>query len=133
IFGLFDSAGLDDSVGVRHSSDYETDAVETAVERLDISEAQIRHFLNSPLGAEIATRIQLQPDYCALIESDITIVNTGLGTAENVLDVCVRRLEKLLGRVRHDARRHSVLYWGDIADETDPTRKRLIQRLKDLL
>jgi hypothetical protein len=130
IFGIMDPTGLDDTVGVQHAW---AEMRERPVEQLDVSEAQIRHFLNSPLGAEIASRIQLQPDYCALIESDIAIINTGLGAINDALDACVKRLEKLLSKVRHDARRHSVLYWGDIVDQTDPTYGRLVKRLKVLL
>ena len=130
IFGIIDPTGLDDTVGVQHAW---TEVRDKPVERLEVSEAQIRHFLNSPLGAEIASRIQLQPEYCALVESDIAIINTGLGTCDDALDACVQRLEKLLSKVRQDARRHSVLYWGDIVDQQDPTYSKLVRRLRALL
>ncbi len=131
IFGLFDAVGLDDSVGVEHR--LTEGGHDTAEERLDIGEAQIRQFLSSPLGAEIASRIQLQPDYHGLVESDVAIINTGRGGVRDALDECVERLERLLHRVRQDARRHSVLYWGDISDQHDPTRAKLLGRLKALV
>lgn len=133
IFGLFDAAGLDDSAGIRHEAIGLAPVRGERIERLDIGEAQIRQFLNSPLGAEIASRIQLQPDYHGLVESDVVVVNTGAGRCPEALDACVGRLEKLLGRLRHDARRHSVLYWGDIQDIGDPARHRLLQRFRSLL
>ena len=104
------------------------------VERLDVAEAQIRHFLNSPLGAEIASRIQLQPDYHALVEADVVVVNTGWLDRDHreVLDDCVARLQKLLTRVRQDSRRASVLYWGDVRED-DAARRKLLQRMKGLL
>jgi len=132
IFGLFDAAGLDDSTGVYHEEAPPSDRCGQRIERLDIGESQIRQFLNSPLGAEIASRIQLQPEFHALVESDVVVVNTGVGTATDALHQCIQRLEKLLARVRHDARRHSVLYWGDISDAGDPTHGRLLQRLRAL-
>ncbi len=132
IFGLFDMAGLDDGVGVHHQQpDYLSRRVEL-VERLDITEAQIKQFLNSPIGAEITTRIQLQPDYHAVVESDVVIINTGCHEENDTLKECVHRLEKLLARIRHDARRHSLLYWGDITNDEDPTQGKLIKRLKKL-
>lgn len=135
IFGLFDDEVFDDALGVEHyrpdKSEY---ASQTPLERLNIAEAQIRHFLSSPLGAEIASRIQLQPDYHALVEADVVLVNSKrLGPQRReVLEECVARLQKLLSRIRQDARRQSVLYWGDIR-ENDPTRRKLIRRLRQLL
>jgi hypothetical protein len=135
IFGLFDDEMFDDNVGVEHYRPARSEhGSETSLERLNIAEAQIRHFISSPLGAEIASRIQLQPDYHALVEADVVIVNSKrLGRQRReVLDECVSRLQKLLSRIRQDARRQSVLYWGDIR-ENDPTRRKLVQRLKQLL
>ncbi len=132
IFGLFDAAGLDDSADVHHLKPSAADRTGQAVEKLDIGESQIRRFISSPLGAEIASRIQLQPEFHALVESDVVVINTGAGTVGGALDECVKRVEKLLGRVRHDARRHSVLYWGDITDVRDPTHNRLVRRLQTL-
>ena len=133
IFGLFDAAGLDDSVGVYHSKPVAEERRCEPVEQLDVRESQIRQFLSSPLGAEIASRIQLQPEFHALVESDIVVINTGAGTMTDALDECVDRLERLLGRVRHDTRRHSVLYWGDITDVHDPAHNKLLERLRALL
>jgi hypothetical protein len=134
IFGLFDEDPFEDSVGVEH---YRPTAEEYVgggrVERLNIAEDQIRHFLGSPLGAEIASRIQLQPEYHALVEADVVIVNAKrLSRNRRVLDECVSRLQKLLTRIRQDARRQSVLYWGDIRED-DTARRKLTQRLRHLL
>lgn len=133
VFGLFDMAGLDDSLGVVHRMPAYHDRQAEPVEQLDIAETQLRQFLNSPLGAEIASRIQLQPAYHALVESDVVVINTGVDEAGECLDECVNRIEKLLARIRHDARRHSVLYWGNIADPNEPSYKKLLVRLRSLL
>ena len=133
VFGLFDAAGLDDSVGVVHQAPSYHPRETEQVEQLDIAEAQLRQFLNSPLGVEIASRIQLQPAYHALVESDVVVVNTGVDEAGDCLDDCVNRIENLLARIRHDARRHSVLYWGDIGAPDEPSYKKLLVRLRTLL
>lgn len=134
IFGLFEEDPFEDSVGVEHyrpaAEDY---AGGSQVERLHIAETQIRHFLSSPLGAEIASRIQLQPDYHALVEADVVVVNAKrVRRNRDVLDEVVSRLRKLLTRIRQDARRQSVLYWGDIRED-DAARRKLTQRLRQLL
>ena len=135
IFGLFEDEAFDDSLGVEHfSASREVGQGSQRVERLNIDEEQIKHFLSSPLGAEIASRIQLQPEYHALIEADVAIVTTGWLDREyrEVLDDCVARLQKLLSRIRQDARRQSVLYWGDIRQD-DNARRKLVQRIRALL
>lgn len=136
IFGLFDGDGLDDSAGVRHHKECPSRARATGsapVERLDIGEAQIRQFLRSPIGVEIASRIQLQPEYHPLVEADVAVINAGLCEPAAILDECIGRIEKLLCRIRHDARRQSVLYWGNITDARDPAYHQLVKRFRTLL
>ena len=135
IFGLFEDETFDDSPGVEHfSASREVGQGSQRVERLNIDEEQIKHFLSSPLGAEIASRIQLQPEYHALVEADVVIVTAGWIDREyrEVLDDCVARLQKLLSHIRQDARRQSVLYWGDIRQD-DTARRKLVQRIRALL
>lgn len=133
IFGLFESESLEDSVGVVYHPPAADRPGGGQVERLEITEAQIRQFLHSPLGGEIASRIQLQPDYHAMVESDVVLINTGIGGETDALTECLQRIEKLLARIRHDTRRHSVLYWGDITNREDPTHDKLLRRLTALL
>jgi len=134
IFGLFEDDLFEDSSGVEHFRPVQEYLGAPRIERLNIAEAQIRHFLSSPLGAEIASRIQLQPEYHALVEADVVVVNAKRLNRDRreVLDECISRLQKLLSRVRQDARRQSVLYWGDIR-EGDAARAKLTRRLKSLL
>jgi len=132
IFGV-KPGGLDDTGTAMPANHPEADLRESAMNSMEISGIQLWQFLNSPLGAEIVSRVQLQSEYYALVESDVAIINTGMRSGGAVLDACVKRIEKLLARVRQDARRQSVLYWGDITDTSDPTRQRLIRRMRGLL
>ncbi|MFQ5591730.1 MAG: hypothetical protein ACE5HE_11240, partial [Phycisphaerae bacterium] len=61
-----------------------------------MTESQMRSFLHSPLGDELATRIQLQPPYHGLVESEVIIVNTGVGKRTAESDECLRRIRHLL-------------------------------------
>lgn len=133
IFGLFDDDLLDDGEGVQHYAARSLGPGGQRVEQLHVSESQIRHFLSSPLGAEIASRIQLQPGYHALVEADIVLINAAFVPRRQVLDECIDRLQKLLTRIRQDARRQSVLFWGNILDEHNLARRKLLARLRTLL
>ncbi|MHC4441525.1 MAG: hypothetical protein ACYTF1_26120 [Planctomycetota bacterium] len=132
IFGLFDAGALDDGAGVSHQKTRQFTPAGQMVEELTISETQMRQFADSPIGAEIASRIQLQPDYHALVESDIVVINIGREGKTNALRICIGRLRKLLAQVQHQARRRSVFYWGDVTDDHDPAQAKLIRRFRRL-
>lgn len=131
IFGLFEDGAWDDDEGIRHEKRVRTSR--QMEERLEVSEAQVRRFIGSPLGAEIASRIQLKPEFHGMAESDLVLVNIGVGACSSVVDECVRRLDALLGRIRTTAHRESMLYFCDPMNEDDPSRDRLIGRLRLLL
>jgi len=133
IFGLFDAAAMDDGAGVSHQKPVRAAPTGRTVEQLEVAETQLRQFVNSPIGVEIASRIQLQPEYHALVESDIVVINIGPKGKTPALRDCIKRLRKLLARIQHDARQQSVLYWGDVADGKDPANPRLIRRTRKLL
>jgi len=135
IFGLFDEPSLEDSKGVRHERTERIDPTgrRQRIEQVLIGAAHVRHFFRTPLGAEIASRIQLQPAYHALVEADVVVISAARRGSKQVVGECVRRIEKLLTRIRHDARRRSVLYWGNLTDCNDPVRRKLLRRLKLLL
>ena len=124
IFGLFDDA---DPAGCEPG-----DSRAGRPHHPPMSETQMGRFVGSPLGAEIASRIQLLPAYQGLVEADAVLIHTRSGR-HGVMADCLARIEKLLRRIRHDARHRSVLYWGDLADQHDPTRAQLARRLRALL
>lgn len=95
--------------------------------------AQMRGFLSSPLGEELATRIQFQPDYHGLVESDLILINCGAGDPSELVDECVERLERLLARLRGPASREPLIYCCDPLDGRDSLRKKLFKSLRDLL
>lgn len=131
IFGLFEDAAWGDEEGVRHSKRVRTD--EGVEEQLEVSEQQVRRFLGSPLGAEIASRIQLQPEYHAMIESDVVLINTAVGSAASLVEECVKRIETLMGRIRNQAARDNALYCCDPLSTDDPRREHLLAHLKNVL
>ena len=116
IFGLFEDNGSVD-----------TDPSE---ERADLTATQMRGFLYSPLGDELATRIQLQAPYHGLVESDVILMNTDLGSQGPEADECVRRVERLMQRLRGGVDRRSAVFACDPRDVTGAQGKKLLKALK---
>jgi hypothetical protein len=130
IFGLFDEDALGDDVGVEHlkaASAWSWD--QPAEEVLQVDETQLRNFLDSPIGVEIASRIQLQPEYHGLVESDVILINTGVGATGNVIDEVARRLDLLLGRIRGRTPNDGLLFCCDPLEPRDPRRVKLFEKL----
>ena len=115
IFGLFDEADCDD--------------VDPSEPRQNLSDTGMRGFLYSPLGDELATRIQLQPAYHGLVESDVIIVNTSVGAQGSETTECLRRVERLLKRVRGSTERHGELFLCDPKDHNNKTCKKMMKTL----
>lgn len=82
-------------------------------ERPDLTKTSMRGFVYSPLGDELATRIQLTPPYHGLVESDVIIVNNKVGDPTPETAACVRRIERLLERVRGVCNRRGELFLCD--------------------
>ena len=88
--------------------------------------------MSIPGAGEGEVRVFSEYDGDVREEADVVVINTGVGEGTDEMDECVHRIEKLLARVRHDARRHSVLFWGDVTDTKDPTSKKLLRKLQTL-
>lgn len=100
--------------------------------RSEMTETQVRRFLQTPLGSEVASRIQLQPMYHGLVDSDMVVVNTAAGPVDGEVDQCVGRLTVLLSRLPRPAREQTQLFGCNLADPEDPLRGKLLDRLVNL-
>ncbi len=118
IFGLFGQQGQEE--------------VDPSEERPDLSDTQMRGFLCSPLGDELATRIQLQQPYHGLVESDVIVVNTNSGTAGSETAECLRRIERLLERIRGISGRRGDLFLCDPRDPDTKVGRKLLKALKPM-
>ena len=92
----------------------------------------MRGFLYSPLGDELATRIQLQQPYHGLVESDVIIGNTKLGRTGAETEECVRRIASMLSRVRGASGRRNELFFCDPSDLAGKECKALLKALKPM-
>lgn len=118
IFGLFADEGVDDA-----------DPHEA---RPDLTETNLRGFLYSPLGDELATRIQLQAPYHGLVESDVIIVNTGTGKCGPQTEECLRRVRRLIDRLRGSSGPRAELFYCDPMDHKGKDCKSLLKTLKPM-
>lgn len=101
-------------------------------ERSALSDTQMRGFLYSPLGDELATRIQLQPAYHGLIESDVVIVNTSCGKTGSETANCLRRLARLLERLGGTGARRGEMFLCNPCDADDKMCRKMLKALKPM-
>ena len=104
---------------------------ESRHEQALLSKSQIRAFLDSPLGDQLASQIQLQAGYQGLAESDVVLVNTALGGGADAADDCCRRLEQLLRRVRGSKLSGRVIHCCDPQNRDQERRAAFLQALRD--
>ncbi len=95
-----------------------------------LTRAQMKAFLYSPLGDELATRVQLQQPYHGLLESDVIIVNTATNGSSDETDECLRRIVQLLRRTR--GKPDGMFFVCDPRDCTCGTSQQLFQALRPM-
>lgn len=105
---------------------------EPSEQRQELSATQVRGFLNSPLGDELATRIQLQQPFHGLVESEVIVVNTQTGIRTDETDECLRRVGQLLDRLRNGTPRQSELFVCDPGNPKDSLTRSMLQSLKPM-
>jgi hypothetical protein len=119
IFGLFNDPRMDDP--------------QPPEERIDLTATHLRHFLYTPLGEELATRMALQPAYHGLVESDVILINTSVPTGGTPDPECLRRIERLLDRLHASfATRRSESFQCDPNDPQDKVCKKLFKVLRPM-
>ncbi len=128
IFGLFDEKQVEQETGLMLDSGSSWTWDHAAAHAVEVNEADLRKFIDTPLGMEIASRIQLQPEYHGLVESDVIVINMAVGAADAVDEVS-RRLELLLSRIRSQAQNDGLLFCCDPCEREDPRRIRLFEKL----
>ena len=118
IFGLFARDGDDPG--------------EPSEERGDMTATHMRGFLHSPLGDELATRIQLQQPYHGLVESEVIVVNTRVGERGPETEECLRRVGRLLARIRGVSGRQGELFMCGLCDQDGSIDRTLLKALRPM-
>ncbi len=131
IYGLFDSnADAGDSTA---HVEVLKDRAGVAEERVTVTPVQMKRFMRSPLGMEIASRIQLQPDYHGLVDSDLILVNTAVGGQSDMFESCMKQLRNFLSRLVAGRITKPMLFWCNPLDFADPVQYQLLKRIQIML
>jgi hypothetical protein len=118
IFGMFEEGGPED--------------IEPKEERVDLTATQMRGFLHTPLGDELATRMALQPTYHGLVESDVILINTNVPIEGDPAPECIIRIERLLERLRGFSDQRTELFHCNPTNPKDSVCKKLLKALKPM-
>jgi hypothetical protein len=101
-------------------------------ERPALTLAQMRGFLHSPLGDELATRIQLQPPYHGLVESDVVVINADGTPPSKASEECVRRIERLFERLRRISGPRAEVFLCDPRNYNNKMCKKMLRALEPM-
>jgi hypothetical protein len=94
---------------------------------------ELERVADTALGAELTARVRLQPNYHTLLESDVVILNAGLGGVGEVVEVCARRLERLIESLPTTVAKRPLFFCCDPLDDADPLASRSLDAMLDLL
>ena len=89
----------------------------------------VEDFLNSDVGTEIASRMQLQPDYQAIIDSEVILLNEAVEHNSQMATSCAQRIEVLLENLRRRLRRQNWFAACDPLDQKDPLTQRALRKI----
>ncbi len=113
VFGLTRAPDLDDSrSGLILGTLSET--------RRPLSDEELEQVMTTALGSEISARLRLRPGYHALLDADVAVLNCGLGGAGETIEVCSRRIERLITAMPQGARPRPRFFSCDPLDPHDP-------------
>jgi hypothetical protein len=99
----------------------------------EVNESQVEEFLSQPLGVELAMRVHLQPQFNAMVDADIIILDMSAAESYSERSLPWQRLLALLGRVRKRHGRHPLTYACDLSDPQDPCLVRIRRRMSEKL
>ncbi len=99
----------------------------------EIQESQVTQFLAQPLGAALAVRVHLRPEFAAMADADIIVINTAAGPAFSEESGGWQRLLGLFGRLRKGSGRVPLIYACDLWETEDPCFVRVRRRVSESL
>ncbi|HNQ22250.1 MAG TPA: hypothetical protein PKK06_04065 [Phycisphaerae bacterium] len=105
---------------------------EVPEERPRLTLTEMRGFLYSPLGDELATRIQLLPPYHGLVESDVVVVNANGTPPGRASEECMQRIERLFERLSRIGGRRAEVFLCDPRNYNNKMCKRMLKALEPM-
>ena len=130
IFGLTPDKVLDES---RYGLSSLSDSTVLAAPAAAMSDTDMGRIQSTSVGRDLAMRIQLQPDYYAICESDVVLINTARGACHAGVDGIARRIELMQSQLPRPAGRQPMLAVCDLCDDSDPMQRQALERIKSLI
>jgi hypothetical protein len=90
-------------------------------------------FLPTDVGADIASRLHLQPAYQPLLDSDVVVFNEGLGEFGDAALNCSARIEALFNALRRLVGRRSFYTAWEPLNTEDPMGRMCLERIEELM
>ncbi len=107
------------------------EAEDAAGEGAEIRESQVKEFLAGPLGSELAVRVHLRPEFAAMADADIIMVNTAAGPSFSEESIAWQRLLGLFGRLRKGGSHGPLICACDLQEAQDPSFVRVRRRMSE--
>lgn len=90
---------------------------------------EFERLLQSSLGAEIAARVRLQPDYHSLVDADVSILNAGIGGHGPLTELCTRRVSRLIETLPAGSSRRPRFFSCNLANDSDPQTQQALRAI----
>lgn len=90
-------------------------------------------FIDAALGTRLAVQFMLQPCYHVLIDSDVVLLNLGVGPDGDAAEICAHRLQALIEQLRRDGTRPAWFAACEPADSEDALSMQALLRIESLI
>lgn len=90
-------------------------------------------FIDGALGSRLAVQFMLQPCYHVLTDSDVVLLNLGVGPDSDAAELCAHRLQALLDRLKREGTRPAWFAACEPADPEDALSMQAVLRIESLI
>jgi len=90
-------------------------------------------FIDAALGSRLAAQFMLQPCYHVLTDSDVVLLNLGVGPDSEAAEICAHRLQALLDGMKREGGRPAWFAACEPADPEDPLGMQAVLRIESLI
>ncbi len=90
-------------------------------------------FIDAALGSRLAVQFLLQPCYHVLIDSDVVLLNLGVGPDGDAAEICAHRLQAIFDQLRREGSRPAWFAACEPADPEDALGMQALVRIESLI
>jgi len=90
-------------------------------------------FIDAALGSRLAVQFMLQPCYHVLIDSDVVLLNLGVGPDGDAAEICAHRLQAIFEQLRREGSRPAWFAACEPADADDALSMQALLQIESLI